>query len=241
MSQSLIEQNGKYYKEVEVVMLPATETNQITFVKHTQGKNIGKLQIPIAGGEYRRLLSYDFEPQHLYFLSDEEIKEGDWCINDLNVLVQVTYKNGASVNNVKKHCKKIIATTDKWLGTNNGMQGASALFNNYPQPSPEFIQAYIDAYNQGKPIIKCLVEYELPKTISISKHLILTGSSEEKEEINSQATLKLKDNQIIIKKIEEKVYSESQIRKAFQLGVQHGHSMGYKGLDHEDTVIKSLK
>src|SRR3990167_2003097 len=52
-------------------------------------------------------------PQHLYILSDEEIKEGDWMLSHSNVVCQAansTLVNCVSIENTK--CRKIIATTD---------------------------------------------------------------------------------------------------------------------------------
>ena len=55
---------------------------------------------------------YDFYPVHLYELSDDEIKEGDIFIREFdNVITK------ANINSDHKHynCKKIIATTDRYL------------------------------------------------------------------------------------------------------------------------------
>jgi hypothetical protein len=53
--------------------------------------------------------------QHLYIISDEEIKEGDWYITSDNMLLQFTKETHIHGNplNLKG---KIIATTDKSLG-----------------------------------------------------------------------------------------------------------------------------
>ena len=50
--------------------------------------------------------------QHLYFLSDEEIKKGDWYIDD-NILVRKSITSVKDYWMVRKDCKKIIAATDK--------------------------------------------------------------------------------------------------------------------------------
>ena len=107
------------------------------------------------------------EYQHLYFISNEEIKMGDWCIcsdyrNSYQKLGKVShvgspgnFKNTIQIGgNTDLHigrenltyCKKIIATTDKSLGL--------------PQPSKEFIEAYVKAYNEGNIITEAMVEYE---------------------------------------------------------------------------------
>ena len=89
--------------------------------------------------------------QHLYILSDEEIKEGDWVIpNDKNYANRPWKYSPAPCPmpywGCADNCKKIIATTDKSPGL--------------PSPSPEFVQAYIKSYNAGNPITEVMVEYE---------------------------------------------------------------------------------
>lgn len=95
----------------------------------------------------------------LYFTSDEQIKEGDWYII-----------NNQSISKYDGHftlgvdCKKIIATNDSSLTIKRDafVMGIGKLEfeSRLPQPSPEFIEAYIEAYNSGNPIIAVMVEYE---------------------------------------------------------------------------------
>lgn len=96
--------------------------------------------------------------QHLYILSDEEIKEGDWCVNkNLDTVYQIG--NGDSSNWLK-----VIATTDKALGLNKYDQQIVERWGNsknqLPQPSEGFLDVYVDFYNRGKPITEVMVEYE---------------------------------------------------------------------------------
>jgi hypothetical protein len=73
-----------------------------------------KICVPL-GGEHMM-------NQHIYITSDEEIKEGNWCIDNRNVLNKiinvstngyVMFKNGNSIKNTNS--KKIILTTDQDL------------------------------------------------------------------------------------------------------------------------------
>lgn len=96
--------------------------------------------------------------QHLYIVSDEEIKEGDWCYN--YVLDSITQIKSGDVNFLAeryylKHAKKIIATTDKYLSseTNNPIQ-------QLPQIPELFIEIYIEYFNSNKPITEVEIEYE---------------------------------------------------------------------------------
>lgn len=90
-----------------------------------------------------------FVPQNLYFLSEDEIKIGDWYLTDNNKILQANkiislgfvYAHG-DYGRQLRHCKKIIATTDEAL--------------NLPRPSNEFLKKYCE----GGGIEKVLVEYE---------------------------------------------------------------------------------
>ena len=112
------------------------------------------------------LYDYLTDIKHLYFLSTDKICEGDWCIIDLaentRVIKVKSLNSGHPIFTVDiedgyaqlTNLKKIIATTDKSLTFDDCMNSWFL-----PEPSPEFIQKYIDAYNKGEKIEECLVEY----------------------------------------------------------------------------------
>ena len=106
-----------------------------------------------------------FEPQHLYIISDDEIKEDDWFIGDNISIKQCTLNNGGNINfkggwySGSTNCKKIIATTDTSLNYETPFYGMDA-DNNFPTPSQQFITKYIEEYNKGNIIADVLVEYE---------------------------------------------------------------------------------
>ena len=137
---SLKWENGKYYRQCKAVILATDKSNlfiidKSEFVKHKP--NI--LSYTNVGGKVH--LTDVYIPQHLYILSDEEIKEGDWCL--LNTRIVVRYFK-PSVKS--RSFKKIIASTDKSLGL--------------PEPSTNFIKKYIEEYNEGDVIENVLVEYD---------------------------------------------------------------------------------
>ena len=70
--------------------------------------------------------STDTDPQHLYFTTDEEIKEGDWVMNLNGDTIYQHFGNGGDF----EQWNKIIATTDPEL--------------ELPQPSQAFIKAYCE-------------------------------------------------------------------------------------------------
>jgi len=129
--------------------------------------------------------------KHLYIISDDEIKEGDWVMNDMFKLFKadIQYITSPYRNECTNH-KKIIATTDTSLGL--------------PQPSQQFIEKYIESYNKGEVITDILVEYYNPYENLIGNKI---GSNVGNFELTKENSCKLKinpkDNTITIKKLKD--------------------------------------
>lgn len=149
-------------KATTVVMLPTNQRASIC-----KGITTNRLYL------YNNGYNLQINCQHLYFLSDEKIKEGDWYL---------TFQNGSVIGEPRKcedssydftNCKKIIATTDESL--------------NLPQPSQSFLQKYVKEYNKGNIITKVMVEYEMMYRDMTGEHkaLMLTGTEYSKLKINS--------------------------------------------------------
>lgn len=129
-----------------------------------------------VSGKYKEL----YQPQHLYIISDEEIKEGDWKIvfDSLTSTVRTV--------EIHKHSKdtecpiflnerKIIATTDESLTINSEL---SAYYKNelgggikLPQPSQSFIEKFFGRYNAGKLITDVMVEYETDQIVGTTTYI----------------------------------------------------------------------
>ncbi|MFW6225973.1 MAG: hypothetical protein ACOC3V_03365 [bacterium] len=129
------------FKRAKVVMLPTNEKAGTIWLNTK-----GQLLHTHVSDEYKEL----YKPQHLYILSDEKIKEGDWMLRLYdNTIHQATRGDvrlfNENKNGHKDDFRKIIATTDKFLCL--------------PKPSDSFIQKYIEKYNEGKSITDVLVEY----------------------------------------------------------------------------------
>lgn len=120
--------------DCQVVMLPQKETsnrlNQVCVLNSykgypcpTEGKLVIPLEVPIPQTMTATHKCSDecvywngfLNPQHLYFTSNEDIKEGDWVYNfstGFNGSQSIyQFKSGHS----KDYCKKIIASTDPSL------------------------------------------------------------------------------------------------------------------------------
>ena len=155
------------FKKAKVVMIPTEKSSLFTHADELLFNKTGEREVN---------LEYGTQPQHLYILSDEEIKEGDWFINELN---QVWKHNGKV--QPYKGSKKIIATTDTSLIKTNHRYTIRPIYASkfednsrviatvdswdkkeliMPKPSQSFIEKYISEYNKGNVITDVLVEYE---------------------------------------------------------------------------------
>lgn len=160
-NEKVMQLGGKTYIKAKVVMLATEKESKIN------DTNQGLLyNNPYYIGEF----------QHLYFLSEEEIKEGDWIYSkDFNHRIEkvtAVFEEGYNVktlNGLEQYCpkvnttfqvspKKIIATTDGLLKHEvESGQGVGTIKYFIPRPSNEFLQAYCRA--NGK-IEEVLVEVE---------------------------------------------------------------------------------
>lgn len=144
-------------KKVSVVMLPTEKASQI--YKHsilsTGCESLGwfsEFKITDNTTKIGDFIHYINTYQHLYFLSDDEIKEKDWIFANQGVhkvidLKKDNYPYGTNNKNGDKiyhhkNWKKIIATTNEEL--------------NLPRPSNEFLKKYCELGG----INKVLVEYD---------------------------------------------------------------------------------
>lgn len=176
----LKEIGNKYYQECEVVMLDSNNKSYFGFLTK-KGKEVFN-DLRYFNMEMPQIL--DSVNQHIYFLSNEEIKEDDWCIFMYDLAPKYGICKGRNIQD-KSLAKKIITTTDTSLGL--------------PQPSKSFIQAYIKAYNEGKPITKVLIEYEIKNISDDEGFFNLT----ERIKINSS-------NEITIKKVKNS-YTQQEV------------------------------
>jgi len=154
---SLKEIDSRYYNPANLVMLPTKDKSNIKLIDNKY----------LLFGDFRKdWTNQDEMFQHLYITSDEKIKEGDWCLDIIN---NSLHKAPKDLSLFIKTCKKIIATTDENLNMIPHPHYSNTMIENIghklPQPSQSFIKAYIEAYNNDKPIVKIMVEYENGKLL----------------------------------------------------------------------------
>ena len=148
-----------------------------------------------------------FKHQHLYIISDDEIKEGDWCYDkrpdENGDLVDIVYQ----VKNIEFELrtsteKKIIATTDSSLWRPSHKYASDVIL--LPQPSQQFIEKFIEEYNKGNMITDVLVEYELKITHD--------GRINNNTKMWEELKINPKDNTITIKKVKD-YYTREEVVK----------------------------
>lgn len=191
MSQ-LKEINGRYYQKAEIVMLG---TDKVTNIQLDKDYNT----LSTISRQIRN--SQDYQGQHLYIISNEEIKEGDWYCSLAGIVSQ---HNGTEV--LPEGWKKIIATTNESLHIPFVTPGNEELevyeYTILPKPSDSFIKKYIEEYNASRTILKVLVEYEkvYPKhfTYNPSENIIINLKVDS-------------NNTITIKRIEPKLYTREEV------------------------------
>ena len=139
--------------------------------------------------------------QHLYIISDEQPKDGEWYMNKFGRLSVKVIGDKSNEGD-----KKIVATTDK-LASGKCMKERCLLHPCdgkccVPQIPESFIQAYIKAYNEGKPITEVDLEIEV-KFIGYYE-----GTTME----NWDRVIKTRpDNTVIIH--QSKMYSRDEVEK----------------------------
>ena len=134
MSQ-LIEINGRYYQEAEVVMIATDKRTRIDKIRNSLRYSI--YLIPSnAFSEF----------QHLYILSDEEIKEGWKGIAYKDDIKGKVFNHFYTENKWYKDAKIIIASTDESLGL--------------PRPSNEFIKRYCELGGIDEVLVEYKCSYE---------------------------------------------------------------------------------
>ena len=135
--------------------------------------------------------------KHLYILSDDEIKEGDWCVYPGGAIKQ--YSGGYSI----KPQGKIIATTNPELHNPYKTFGNTICLPNLPQ---DFIERYIKEWNKGNVIDYVLLEYE-EEWYDNNRYLKVNIGGEYTLKSDSGFIEKLKlhpNNTVIIHPIEDK-------------------------------------
>lgn len=136
-------------REIDVILLDTTNRTKLFLSNFNKILNISNSR------------GYYHTGKHIYIVSNDEIVENDWYIDDTNT-IRKSITSDKIYWSVRKDYRKIIATTDKSLYYINHDDSVSypkgkQIF--LPEPSKNFIDFYINEYNKGNIITKALVEY----------------------------------------------------------------------------------
>lgn len=172
-------------KRTQVVMLPTNEKASLYLGRISSQlhyKSLDKIWIDNSIVKF----------YNLYFLSDEEIKEGDWVYDVyINKIIRCN-KELFTIKHTKQY-KKIIATTDSSLIIKHHPQGQSMYL--LPQPSQSFLERFVESYNKGQQIKEVMVEYEQVRVYE--QDAVDAGM------ITHTLKIDLKDNTITIKRMKD--------------------------------------
>lgn len=187
-------------KTFKVVMLTTEKESNLCL--YTSETHDVKKNVLNNNNHNQRLYGLNKKPlyQHLYIISDEEIKIGDWGIGHakgINGIGTGYYvfkhdnSNIAKVNALAEGSKKIIATTDKSLGL--------------ASPSTSFIEKFVEEYNKDNVITDVMVEYEeLARAVGKPLEKLDSGVDDfDKKIIGHKLKINPKDNTITIKKVKD--------------------------------------
>ena len=188
------------FKRAQVIILPTEQYTNLCLghnLSYVESKN----SISIDAIWKSIKLQYPYKPQHLYIISDDEIKEGEentyYYDSNFN---KVSKWIGESATYCKTNFKKIIATTDTSLTIKHKYSPYLRDWD-LPQPSQQFIEKYIEEYNNGNIITDIKVE---DKRVfeTIAKGMI--GHPEDDISWwNEKLKINPKDSTITIKKLKD--------------------------------------
>jgi len=230
MKDEIIMKDGKPHKIAQVVMLPTKEQRWKIGNEHDDRYEFYSF---VDKKLYsRQSNAYNWSLFHLYILSSEEIKEGDWTEFEGEVKqagkAMLEYLNSSG----DEAFKKIIATTDEALTYKISVDCGSSIGNtlhtkNLPRPSDDFLKAFVKA--QGKGFDKVLVEYiklEEPTDDGNSKKYI-------------QYDLKIAPDNIITIKPVEKGKKDYGIEYLKFIATRFAHECRLKGVvsNHETCTL----
>jgi hypothetical protein len=171
-------------KEVQVVMLPAEDRTDIIVPTRGVGKNVLHYR-----KYYGPAISYMGDSyQHLYFTSEEEIKERDWIVYDHHIEQAGRVESQTAYYGFKK----IIASTDPKLYTSEIVEEDMHM---HKKSIPQIPQSFIKEYVKQSGIDKVVIEWN---------HRITNLLTTNEPKVNS-------NNEITIHPIKEKMYTKDEV------------------------------
>jgi hypothetical protein len=143
------------YKKCKIVMLPTNKKSKLVLsFKENNFNQLVEPKLSLIQEEANYQFS-NIQSQHLYIISDEEIKEGDWYMSKLHSII--SKYNG--IEKLPDGWKKIIATTDFTLEIDHPFDDKGDLDFPLPGFSQSCIEYFVKQYNKGNIITEVDVKY----------------------------------------------------------------------------------
>jgi len=175
---------------------------------------------------------WDVTSQHLYLISNENIKKGDWCINE-----KYPDKPFKNINLEKgQGAIKIVATTDTKLKV-KCKKSTKIIGQKIIVSLPQIPQSFLEEYCKQGGIDEVELEYEYVDGL-YSKH-----------KTTRPLLIKLTtNNEVIVHLIEEKMYTKEEMQKCWSEGRNSGitsinndrYDEDYKIIQFKDWIKENL-
>lgn len=215
-------------KNCKVVMLPTEKAEKGCIIDFTKYKEVCQTY---STREY--LSSIGGKANHLYLISDDEIKKDDWylCGRDSKPVYYDKWQR-EPLSGYKN--KKIIASTDPDLGITDHQISPVPNFVDFPQIPESFIKAYVEANGIDEVEVEYEEVYIEPEGIHSNRGVFVER-------------LKLTDNNEVIithiggvDPVEEKPWTQSEIYMALQKKVTVKNPMDNASMIYVDTAGAEL-
>ncbi len=230
-------------KKCKIIILPTEDKNAVVYMN-----NYHELTDSYKG---------TYTPQHLYLISDDEIKEGDWVIangklgkysiDEENRTHDVASEEGIYPFKDCQYIKKVIASTDNLRVYDDECEMPASY--RIPKFSEDFIKAYVKA--NGK-IDEVMVEYTEEKDCWRSRDKFDTIEVYSKEDADKYICImdyypsipKLRDDNTVIISEAKTMYSrdevENLVKKALFYGVKHQVTVPFTIYDVNKWIKENL-
>jgi hypothetical protein len=237
------------FKKARVIMLPTETVKTSTILLDSIANHTVLTSSKLKGNPNWRK---NGKPHHLYIISNDKIKEGDYYLffknNSICKAEFLTEENIEVLEGLRKikAVQKIIAATDTLLieDKRTYICGLMDKPNILPQPSQQFIEKYIESYNRGDVITDVLVEYVRLASVrggilDLSKNPSWTQTTDSKC-IESKLKVNSKDNTITIKKLKDS-WNREELINTFKDCIEYCDSeSGFRYDDFEYWVNENL-
>ena len=234
--KNIIQKDGEYWEKCSLIMLPANGIKSYlsiinSYTEKMIGSEFNESYLSFSE-KYQNTSATDDSnvPQHLYILSDEEIKK-DW--NEWAYKKDVKdkiFKHFYTINTWYNDAKKIIATTNPLLElTCNGKCAKDECVCLFPQIPQSFIQEFVKA--NGKEFEEVLVKVEKKSTIGITD-----GGRQRIFYDNDYSLVLLSSNKIIIKSnVDEKLYTTVDVKQLLYKAIRETNKINNRNVPMDAT------